>query len=196
MVEFLVNTPWWWPASLAVLGVVVFVRANARRQTHARFAGLLVIAGAIGWAIIGFYIDSPIERCVKGTQRLVEAFDRQDWSRLGVDLAPNAHLALLDVPISLYTSRDEIVANARAADEMYDFQRTRISTSRAVQDPRQITVTITVRTESTFTGGRPFPSDWKLDWRKTDQGWRVVEITALQIGNLPPEQAVHNFPDR
>jgi hypothetical protein len=194
--EFLFNTPWYWLLGVAALGGVIFVRGNARRQTGLRNVGVTLIALAVLWSVVNYYVDTPLEICTRGTRRMVQAFDQRDWPGFASVLAPNADVAVLGSPLSIYTSRQQIVRNAEVAQDTYKLHSTRISSIAVQRAPAQITLVVRIWTDSDYAGGRPFPSDWKLDWQQTADGWRLIHITAMQIGQASTEHTARVFPRR
>src|SRR5438552_17065971 len=62
--ELLFHTPWWLPAGIVVLGVVLFWTGNNRRETRVRTAGLIVIALAVVLGVGSYLVDTDLERGV------------------------------------------------------------------------------------------------------------------------------------
>src|SRR5258705_8159002 len=104
---YIYETPWWLPAGIAMLGLILFVTGNNRLEKKLKWAGIAAIAFAICLAVLSFLLDSDREKVIKRTRGLVESVNARDWNRMGTYLHPN-------VTVSMWTGRDRVVNAAKS----------------------------------------------------------------------------------
>src|SRR5437016_2951030 len=80
--ELLFHTPWWLPAGIAVLGVVLFWTGNNRLETRVRTAGLIVIALAVVLGVVSYLVDTDLERAVDRSRDLTRSVEHHDWEKM------------------------------------------------------------------------------------------------------------------
>ena len=191
MTDLLFDTPWWLPAVVAGVGVVLFVTGNKRVEDKVRYAGLAVIALAALLLAVSYFVDTPLETAEKKTRQFVEAFDKQDWATFGSIPDKDTLVSLHSLP--LYTGSDQIVEAGKKAYQQYGFKSANVLMSSAERADTVITVNITVfTTEGTL--GRPINSEWQFEWQESADGWSLAEIRALQIGQQRGEGMKGLFP--
>lgn len=192
----LFQSPWWLPTVIILVGTVIFYTANKRREMKLRTAGLAVVALGLGLALVSYFVDTDQERAVKRTRQLVASFENKDWSTMRSLLHPRASLGIANVPLSLYTDRDQIVARAQDAADRYGFQSVNITSLDARQDDTIITVSVNVLSIQEQTGGRPITSTWEFDWLESAGGWALYKIRAIQVANRQADRIEPMFPKR
>lgn len=193
MTDLLFNTPWWLPALVAAIGAVLFVTGNKRTENRVRNAGAAVVLLAVALAAVSYFVDTPLETAERRTSELVDAFERADWPAMTSILDPTAAVTVLGNPV--YGNRDDIITNAKKAHERYGFKSATILSSTAEQTQSVITVTIILLTEQDSLG-RTLNSQWQFEWLKGAEGWALVEIRALKIGQSTGDQVREMFPGR
>lgn len=193
MTELLFDTPWWLPVLIGTVGVVLFITGNKRVQTKVRYAGLGVIGLAILLAAVSYFVDTPTETALKKSKQLITSFDKQDWTTFASVLDRDTDVSLHSLPI--YQGREDIVAAAKKAYQQYGFTSANVLMSHAERVDTQITVDLTLLTQQTSLG-RPMNSDWQFEWQQSADGWRLVEVRALQIGQQKGEDIRRLFPSR
>jgi hypothetical protein len=192
MTDWLFDTPWWLPVLIAGIGVVVFVSGNKRLDSKVRMAGLAVIALAVLLVAVSYFVDTPRERAVNQTRELCYAFERADWPTMSRILDPSATVTVLSAPI--YANRDELIAAAKTAHEKYGFRSVRVLNTNSEQVQSQITVTLTLLTEQNTAIANTLTSQWQFEWQESRDGWTLVEVRALKIGNAQDAQMRPMFP--
>ncbi len=166
--NFIYETPWWLPAGLAMLGLILFVTGNNRLEKKLKWAGIALMGLAVGLAALSFFLDSDREKVMKRTRGLVESVNARDWNRMTTYLHPK-------VEVSIYSGRDGVVAAAKSAAEYGDLRDVRTtSVDATVLD--EDTIRATLRVTATMRDGTSF-TDWTLEWEKTDEGWVAKNIT-------------------
>lgn len=181
MGELFFDTPWWLPALIAGVGVVLFITGNNRRETKVRGAGIALAVLALLVVAVSSFVDTPREKVMKDTRRLVEAVEKRDWQTM---------TSLLDPRCSLekYANREQIVKAAQEACEQFNVTSIRITSLVADQTDTLITVTLDILSEQDLTMGRPYPTSWQLGWQKTAAGWSLRNINVLE-SRQPGSQA-------
>src|SRR5829696_8011445 len=117
--DLLFETPWWLPTVIAAVGAVLFYTANKRREVKLRTIGLGVIALGVLVALVSYFVDTPKERAVDGSKRLVQSVANRDWATMQSLLHPKASVSIANLPATLYNDRDQIVARAKDGAERY-----------------------------------------------------------------------------
>ena len=194
--RLLFETPWWLPTVIILVGAVLFYTANQRRESKLRNVGLVIAALGAGLALVSYLVDTDQERAVKRTKQIVASFENKDWATMRSLLHPRVTLGIANVPLNLYTDRDQIVARAQDAADRYGFRSVTITSLNARQDQTIITVSLSLLTTQEYTGGQPIPSTWEFDWLQSAEGWSLYKIRAIRIGNHEADQIEPMFPKR
>jgi hypothetical protein len=193
MTDLLFDTPWWLPALIAGAGVVLFVTGNNRLERKVKLAGLAAVALAGVLMAVSYLVDTPVEKAERRSQELVDAFERADWAAMKANLDPAAALTIHGV--SLYGDRDTLVAAAEKAHGQHGFKSVDVLSMNAARADTMITVGLVVLSDQD-TVGRRINSEWQFDFRQTADGWALVEVRAIKIGNLGGDQMRDQFPRR
>ncbi len=193
MSELLFDTPWWLPGLVGAVGVILFVTGNKRAENNIRNAGAAVVLLAILLAAVSYFVDTPRETALKRSHELVDAFERADWATMTSILDPTAAVTVLNFPI--YSNRDAIMTAAKKAHEQYGFKSVNVLTSSATQADTLITVNVFLLSEQDALG-RTLNSEWQFEWQQTPDGWSLVEIRGLKIGQSTGDQIRNMFPGR
>src|SRR5688572_16280892 len=120
MTDLLFDTPWWLPALIAGVGIVVFVTGNKRVENRVRYAGLGILLLAVALVVVSYLVETPNEVAERRSRELVHAFEQRDWAAMTSILDPGA---IVTVPnATVYKNRDDIIANAKLAHERYHFK--------------------------------------------------------------------------
>ena len=102
--------------------------------------------------------------------------------------------AIANLPVSLYTDRDQIVARAQDAHARYGFKSARVTGIEARQDQSLITVSMTAWTVQEFTMGRPIRSTWEFEWLQNESGWSLYKVRTIEVNNQQSERIEPMFP--
>ena len=193
MTDLLFDTPWWLPVLIVAIGVVLFVTGNNRLEAKVKLAGLAVIGLAILLTVTSYFVDTPIEAAERRSRELIDAFEKADWARMTAILDPTTTVSVLEAPV--YEDRDKIMEAARSAHGRDGFKSVNVLTMSSEQADTVITVSMTLLSD-TAAVGRPMNSDWQFDWQRTADGWTLVDVRALSIGQYSGEQVRNMFPGR
>jgi hypothetical protein len=191
--ELLFETPWWLPTAIVAVGAVLFYTANRRQEVKLRTVGLAVVALGVAVALVSYFVDTPKERAVNGSRRLVQAFADKDWPAMTSILHPKASLSIANLS-TLYNDRDQIVAKAREASDRYGLKSATVLGIDARQDQTLITVSIDLLTVQEYTMGKPIRSKWEFDWMESADGWSLYKIRAISIADQQTERIEPMFP--
>ena len=193
MTELFFHTPWWLPALIAGVGIVVFVTGNRRSESRVRLAGAGIIALAFAIAVVSYLVDTPLEMAERRTNELVKAFEKADYPGMTSILDPDSTVSVLNAEV--YSNRDEIIKGARLAHEQYGFRSANVVTSSAIQADTVITVSIFLLTEQDALG-RTLNSRWEFEWQNHADGWALANIRAIEIGQSTGDQVRTMFPGK
>ena len=195
LTDYLFDTPWWLPASVALVGVVLFYAANKRQETRLRTVGLLVVLLAVALGVVSYFVDTDLERAERQTRGLVDAFEEKDWAKFSAFLDRNTSLGVLN-GVTLYRGNEEITRRAREASDKYGFRAVNITSMKARQDQTLITVTISLISTQDITAMRPVTSTWEFDYVESADGWHLSEVHAVEIGRQQGQGMESMFPMR
>ena len=193
MTDLLFDTPWWLPALIAAVGVVLFITGNNRLESKVKAAGLAAVGLAILLMAVSYFVDTAKESAERRSRALVDAFERADWPAMTAILDPAATVSIQNAP--MYRGRDRIVEKAKDVHGRYGFKSVNVLTADTEQVDTVITVTMTLFSEQDAFG-RTANSDWQFQWQETAEGWALVDVRALQIGQMAADQIRSLFPGR
>lgn len=193
MTDLLFDTPWWLPALIAAAGAVVFVTGNNRLERNVKLAGLGLVGLAVLLTVVSYFVDTAKETAERRTQALVDAFERADWPAMTAILDPTTTVSL--VSFRMYDNRDEIMDAAKAAHGERGVKSVNVLNMNTEQADTVITVTVGLLSEQDALG-YPFPSTWEFQWQQTADGWALVDVRAITIGQSSGDQLRGMFPNR
>lgn len=193
MADLFFDTPWWLPALIAAVGAVLFVTGNNRLERNVKLAGLAAVAAAVVLMTVSYFVETPIERAERRCGELVDAFEKADWPAMRAILDPTASVSVLNYPI--YGSRDEIMKAAEEAHARYGFKSVNVLSTDSERIDTLINVGVLLLSEQDALG-RTLNSEWQFVWQETADGWVLVEVRALKIGNSSGDQVRGMFPGK
>ena len=194
MSDWIFDTPWWLLALIAIIAAVFFWQGNRRRSTRLMQAGLGVILLAIALGLTSFFVQTPKERALAQSRKLIESFEKQDWKSFESVLPPNVTVSLLNSPDTIYSTREKLVAGAKKAQASYNFQSMHILSISADQADTLVTVDLELISTQELTMGRPITSAWRFEFQEAADGWALERIIAVKIANQPVDQIKPMFP--
>ena len=193
MTDLLFDTPWWLPALIAAVGVVLFVTGNNRLETKVKYAGLGVVALAVVLTAVSYLVDTPVETAERRTRLLVDAFERADWPAMSAILDPEATAYAFSIPV--YRGREKIMEKAQEVHGRHGFKSVNVVTMNSERADTVITVNTFLFSEQDAVG-RTLNSDWQFEWQRRAEGWRLMGVRAVKIGNYTGDQVESLFPGR
>jgi len=182
MTEYLFDAPWWILGVIAFAGIAVWWTGNQRQDKQSKIVGLALLGVAILIGICSWVFQTPRERAVSQTEKMVAAVGARDWPVVKSILDARTSLSRLNDTSIVYKNREQILAAAKAASELYGFQSARVSGTEVDQHDTIITVTIRVYSVQEITSGQPVLTDWQIDWNQIGQEWRMTKITLINVG--------------
>jgi hypothetical protein len=165
--NYIYETPWWLPAGIALLGLILLVTGNNRLEKKLKIAGIIVISLGVLLAVASYFLDSEREKVMKKTQALVSSVEARDWNRMKTLLHPN-------VTVSVFAGRDRVVEATRTAAEYADVKNVRITSLDATELPDEI-IRATLGVHASMKDGASL-TNWDVEWEKTDEGWVARNI--------------------
>jgi hypothetical protein len=191
MTDLLFDPPWYLPLGIAALGIYLFIYGNRRQDTRLRGIGGGVLLLAVGLFLLGRVMDTDREKAEKGTRQLVAAVEKRDWPAMTALLDPKASVGTPNGPV--YSSRDQIIAGATVATERFGVKNIHILSLTSRQDDTAITVDLDALSDQGITG-QPFPTSWQFEWQERADGWKLMRIVCLKIGQDTGEGTRRLFP--
>lgn len=189
--ELLFDIPWYIPAGLAAGGVGVFLWANARLRKRERWIGIGIVGLAILLAAVSYFVDTPLETVIRQSRVFAEAVVAKDRGGMDRLLAEDASAFAWD--------KQEILDGAVYYADLTGLTGARIIRLAAEKEGNDLVSYLTVWSQ--HQGSSSFPvsdlnSQWKLEWAKDGEKWRIVGIVPLQIGQTGREAIERTYLDR
>jgi hypothetical protein len=188
MNDLLFAVPWWLPALLALIGLALFYNGNKTQVLKIRNIGAGLIALAIIWSLVSYFVDTDKEKVEKGTREFVQdAVDGTasgDWSKFKSKLTPAVVFKLGSGSAS---GDEKVTAAARTGCETVKLKSAQLREVTLDETGTYITVHCEIFTTEEFAA--PIEtSSWDFDWVKTNEGWKIQNIRLLKIKDIPAEQ--------
>jgi len=168
--NFIYETPWWLPASLIFVGVVLFITGDRRLELKLKYGGLGLAALGVLFALVSYLLDSPREVAIARTRALVAAVEKRDWPKVQSLLHPA-------VALVGWKGGAMIVDGARYYAERYDLKSARVTAIDGEDRDGMIAVSMQVVAEIREASG--IITRWKLEWEKTPRGWLLAVVEPL-----------------
>lgn len=189
--ELLFDIPWYIPAGLAAGGVGVFLWANARLRKRERWIGIGIVGLAILLTAVSYLVDTPLETVIRQSRQFAAAVVAKDRGGMDRLLAEDASAFAWD--------KQEILDGAMYYADLTGLTGARIVRLTAEKEGNDLVSYLTVWSQ--HQGSSSFPvsdlnSQWKLEWARDGEKWRIVGIVPLQIGQTGRETIERTYLDR
>src|SRR4051812_4187912 len=92
--EWITNPPWTVLGGLAAAGVLLLFYALTQALKKLLKLGVLLLAAAVIWFVVGRLVESGPERAVRETKEVVAAADKRDWAKFKSLLDPKVKFAI------------------------------------------------------------------------------------------------------
>ena len=192
--DLILDTPWWLPAAMALVGISLWVSGNKRRDKALMSIGVVVLVTTVALVALSYFIDTPSERAEKSTRAFVAAVVEHDPDTLRGILSRNAYVKVSG-GTTLYANRDEILLAVDRAHQQLGLKSASILGINANQTDDVITVIFSVLSDQSVTMGRPIQTRWEFQYQRTADGWSLWGITLLAAPQgMSPSQAQREFP--
>ena len=192
MSDLLFAVPWWLFVSLIVAGCVVFWSGNNRNQNGPRMVGLGLVVVALLLKGLSFFVETDKEKCVRQTHELVNSVVAGDWKKAESLMDPKVSMGL--VSATVYADRAALIKGAQDGCTTYGLKACHVMSIKATQTQSLITLNMNVVTEQDSTMGRPLPSNWEIEFERTESGWEIDRLTCLSIDDLNLDEMNRQFP--
>ena len=186
MTDLLFDTPWWLPAGIAAVGVLIFISANKRQDAKTRNAGLGVVLLAGVLLLASYLVDTDKEKVIDRTNALVRAVDKREWEAFRALLDP-------DTTFAGYTGRDELAEGAKLSAERFNIRSASVRSLVVKDSQTLITVTVNALSQQDLPP-YPLPSTWEFDWQQQGDEWLLYQIRMISIND--PQTAESDFTSR
>lgn len=175
MTDWIFDTPYWVLGVLVVGAIALFVAGNNRQDKPLKRLALAALGLAVLLAVVSYFVDTDREKVGKKTREFVGAVEKKDTATVERLLHPSADLRGM--------RKKEIVKAAGEAVDAYHLKDVRITSMdvRSTGDTIIAVIQVGANVEVGGFGGNA-PSTWQLTWVKTELGWQLQTIDAL---NLP-----------
>lgn len=178
--DLLFDTPWWLPAALGIVAVVLVISGNNRQKKPLLYAGFGVFLLAVAWTGISYFVDTDLEKAVKRTHAIARAVHEKDWGKFQSLLDPRSSFAF-------YRGRDELVTHGRATAEKIGLKSVRVTGTETRQLDTLINVDIAVLSEQDITMNRPLPTNWRFTYQDLGNGWELMTVEPLPNQQITPD---------
>jgi hypothetical protein len=166
--SWLYEIPWWVPAGVGLLGIVLFWTAHNGADRRLRFAGLAVMAIAVALGILSYFLLSDADKAIRCTRQLVRAVENRDRETMRRLLHHDI------VVVGMYTGRDDVIDKGLAAVDYANIRSISITELRAKKDPEDPIVSVDMRVRVLGSD-----IDWQLIWLRTDNAWVLKRAEVL-----------------
>jgi len=175
------ETPWWLPAALALVGIVVLWAAKDRREKKLIYTGggLVALAGII--ALVSYLLESDRECVERQTKETIQAIANRQWP-------PLDSLLHDDIAIGALRGRQAVIQTARFAVEAADLRSVRVTSVATRQNTAGYASQVQIYAD--FRNGNAI-SNWDFKWEKTPGGWRLREAIFLGGPGIPESEIDH-----
>ena len=187
------DVPWWLPAALAVVGAVIWMSGNRRRDTALMRIGGVALVAAAAWAALSIFVQTDKERAEADTRALVKAVVEGDSQTLERILDPRARLTVFGAETP-YHNRQQIIQAARDARERFGLSAAQITSMHSEQTGPVVTVEMTVMTTQEATLARPVPSTWQLQFQETSEGWSLWTVALVEVRGVGTNRVQRELP--
>lgn len=177
--EFLIDPPWWLPATIAAVGIGLFVWGNNRLRPREKWIGIGVVCAAVLLMLAAYFLASSRETVERQTRELVQDVVDQDANGIAGVLDPEA--------VAFGWNRQDIIDGAVHYAGETGLTGARIMGLKVENQGRDLVSLLSVWSQHTGRGNMPVSdlnSQWRLLWVKTDDRWLLLEITPVQIGPM------------
>jgi hypothetical protein len=177
----LLSPPWWLSVLVLIVGVILFYFGNANRKSAIRLAGAVVLLLAVVMFLLGYFVETDLEKTRRLTRELVAAVPAKNWVEMGSLLDPDATLAVASGQ-PIFSGRDNLIQGAKADTDRWTVKSVAISSIKSTQDGSgNILVDIDTFAEADNPMGQKVPSSWRFTWDKTGDEWHVHKIECTKL---------------
>lgn len=173
--NWLYEVPWYMPAGLCAVGVILLLSGNSRQDKRLWSAGLLGVVLALVLALASYLLESDREQVVRRTYELVKAVEKRDGAAMRSYLHPEVRIVLLEGP-------EMVVQTATVGAEAAELQSLRITGLKAGEIEGALAVSMRVFAQ--FKDGAGL-SDWELEWEKPQEDWLLREARPQSAPGTP-----------
>jgi hypothetical protein len=191
--DLLFDAPWWLPVMLGVIGIVIWVSGNRRRDSTLMSIGGGVVAVGIAVLAVSYFVETDKEKAESATRRLVQAVIANDPQTVREILHPQARLTVLG-QATQYQDRDQIAQAVGLAHDRFGLTDATITSMQTEQNGPVITITFNVLTTQQATMARPLPSHWQFQFEERADGWGIAIITLVEVSQLGQSEAQRQLP--
>lgn len=183
----LLESPWALAATLALIGVVLFVHGARRLNRRVVIvAGVSMLLG-IGVVVLATFVTTTRELLIARTREMIAATAPLDLPRLRGFVASGAQLVGPDG--SPWLDAEEIFRELESATHRFSIVAQDAGRLTA-ETPAPTLGRTSLHVRTTF-GGRPpsapIATDWVFTWEKqTDGRWRVTRLQWMLLQGSPP----------
>ncbi len=170
--SFMAEVPWYVPASILLIGVVVWYTGNSRAETRIQRTGLGVVLLGLLVMMTSWFLVSDRERVAGLSRELVKAVAARDWARMEAMLHPQA-------AAFVFKGRGAVCNATRLSVERIDL-KSASATGLTVRTDNHDGFVAAMAVYSTATAAEANTlTNWELDWEYIDGRWQVMEIRGM-----------------
>ena len=187
MSDLLFNTPWWLPTVIVAAGVALWVNGNNRSLDSLKRLGLGIAGVGLLLAIVSYFVDTDREKVTDQSSRLVQSVVSQDWATVESLLHPKVIVSVGGSRFAV--NRDAVMELTKRRTGEIGVRSAFITSNVPERRPPMLTSSLRVFAELDKLAGQQVPSDWQIDWEKSEGRWVATELRAVRLGNASGEDA-------
>ena len=192
MQELLFDPAWWMPLIGVIVGVAVFLSGNARQRNGPRSLGLTVVLLSVGWYVMAWFVETPLEICTRQTREFAADVQNRDWPKLAKLLDSQVSLGVPNNEV--YANKEELLHGVQTGVQNYGLKAVHVLSLTPFPHGTIITIDMTVWTEQDSALAPSLTSSWEMQWAHEGTGWLLQQVTCLRIGDQSVNQLGGNFP--
>ncbi len=179
MTDWLFAPPIWLVLVIVIAGIAVFIYANARTSTQGRLGGVAIAIAGVLLFVVGRFVDTPLEACVKRTYAIIAAVEAADWTKMESLLNNNTS-------VMNFRGAKEIADGARKRADQFGLKRAFVLGRDQVQRQNVIDVVVSVLSEQNMPP--QIRTTWRFKYEVRSDGILLSEIAPESTGELSADQ--------
>lgn len=178
MYESLFHPAVWMPVAVLLVGVAIFIYGNARVQAGVRNAGAGVVALALLWCGVAYFVETPVEQCVSRTKAIVAAAESGKWDDFAKLLDNNTLIDRVNI-----RGRANVAGAVQSNAESYGLKSVHILSTDVTTGIGTYDVTINTLME----GSQSTTARFTLQYEQRSDGLLLTRLIPLNVGTLAVE---------
>ncbi len=186
MPDYFFDLPAWFVFSGFAVGVVIFLAGNARVNRRIQLAGAGVVLLAVVLAAVSYFVDTPVEKCVRRTHDIVAATVGQDWPRLESLLDRNTQA------VGVRGNKD-IVEMARTRVAEFAIESATLTGTKTTRGVSTIDVAIAVFSQQKGNAPPSMQTSWNFEYEQRADGILLARFYPTAVGGSSVKEQIERL---